>query len=225
MFDLNCRLKRLRCFTLIELLVVIAILAVLSSLVQTSLKSVFEKTQKIQCTSNLKQLGSAAMMYEEDYNGEMVMSSGERMWTSVLPPYLGMDIPETPEATVFCCPTQFGWKPQSTTYGMNNQVGNDYSRSELLNLRSGPGRIGISSTTIPYFVDGWFDDEIGRNFYLSWRNGGSWNSGSFGQHPWSQPHYRGANIVFLDGHVQWMGIEEDIWNVNKRPGLPGKFAW
>ena len=55
-------------FTLLELLIVIAIIMILSSLMLPALSKVREKSRAISCTSNLKQLGTAFMMYVNDNN-------------------------------------------------------------------------------------------------------------------------------------------------------------
>ena len=56
-------------FTLIELLVVIAIIAVLAALLFPSFMQAREAARKTVCLSNLHQIGMAADMYTQDYDG------------------------------------------------------------------------------------------------------------------------------------------------------------
>ncbi len=56
-------------FTLIELLVVVAIIAVLVALLLPSLQRARESARRVVCKSHLKELGTAYMLYANDYEG------------------------------------------------------------------------------------------------------------------------------------------------------------
>lgn len=61
-------MKKRAAFTLIELLVVIAIIAILAAILFPVFARAREQARKASCTSNVKQLGLAWMMYVQDYD-------------------------------------------------------------------------------------------------------------------------------------------------------------
>ena len=59
-------------FTLIELLVVISVIAILVSLLLPALKIAREKARSASCNSNLKQVGIAQFLYQNDFDGAIL---------------------------------------------------------------------------------------------------------------------------------------------------------
>lgn len=106
---------RKRGFTLIELLVVIAIIAILAAILFPVFAQAREAARKASCQSNLKQIGTALLMYSQDYDEMLcpdrtyVNNTGNApdpqyrlgVWYSMIQPYVK-------NKGVFKCPS---WQP------------------------------------------------------------------------------------------------------------------
>ena len=79
-------------FTLVELLVVIAIIIILAAILFPVFARAREKAQQSRCVNNLKQMGTAISMYEDDYDAPMPWAvrgwMAGYLWKDLMDPYL-----------------------------------------------------------------------------------------------------------------------------------------
>jgi prepilin-type N-terminal cleavage/methylation domain-containing protein/prepilin-type processing-associated H-X9-DG protein len=103
-----------RGFTLIELLVVIAIIAILAAILFPVFAQARAKARQAMCLSNLKQLGTAFMMYVQDYDETYPPTDyddpniGRVTWPQFIEPYVKGGINsgnKSQKKSVFVCPS------------------------------------------------------------------------------------------------------------------------
>ena len=132
-----------RGFTLIELLVVIAIIAILAAILFPVFARAREKARQSSCTSNLKQMGLAMLMYANDYDESLPPNyawvpadwvpeqgnwfTGFFMWDTFLYPYVHMGHKDAADSRgrmtahgIWHCPSGYtAMQPHARNYGAN----------------------------------------------------------------------------------------------------------
>lgn len=167
-------------FTLVELLIVIAIIAILASMLLPALRKARESALKIQCASQLKQMGLAAFSYSSDYSDMLPVRwiSVYNYWKIGIMPYLG--------DRIFACKSAMDMvgRKSDTTYGITYYCGSDGNYLRKINSTVRPGETCL-------FGDGYFKE-----------SGPWWTAGfgATGERP-DCVHSGRANFLFFDGHV------------------------
>src|SRR5579859_382609 len=118
-------------FTLIELLVVIAIIAILAAILFPVFARAREEARKTSCLSNLKQIGTAAAMYVQDYDEHLMppwMAKSNNpataditwTWVSISQPYIK-------NKDIFRCPDVGASSAATTSMDASIALGNNSS--------------------------------------------------------------------------------------------------
>jgi prepilin-type N-terminal cleavage/methylation domain-containing protein/prepilin-type processing-associated H-X9-DG protein len=215
-----------RGFTLIELLVVIAIIAILAAILFPVFARAREKARQTSCSSNMKQIGVAIIMYASDFDGAFPSNwtgncaSPGWDWMETTQPYIN-------NWQVYVCPSVSTSGALDGMFVQSCATGNGRSRQGRrggygLNCgrvapefpdQLGPGPGGNSNREIKR--DSTIRSPAQTIMVTEVREGamgcamlcGTGHAGW--RAPWSgnqvsDIHNEGCNLCFTDGHVKWM---------------------